>query len=91
MFGVFIFPVREHPAPSGALRHAFMSELIFSTVVVREHPAPSGALRHFERAIPHSRSRQGAPSTIRCIETWSSEYVGWLVNTSGSTQHHQVH
>ena len=38
--------VREHPAPSGALRLLMLFILRFLPCCVREHPAPSGALRH---------------------------------------------
>ena len=38
--------VREHPAPSGALRHKGVSDTVSDSAgTVREHPAPSGALR----------------------------------------------
>ena len=64
-------PVREHPAPSGALRR---NSIVESSIVdlhqVREHPAPSGALRPCAaRPLAGSTSGQGAPSTIRCIKT----------------------
>jgi len=36
---------------------------------VREHPAPSGALRPGSVHPQLSSTSQGAPSTIRCIET----------------------
>ena len=63
--------VREHPAPSGALRRRRRT-LTFHDFdgSVREHPAPSGALR--PGGVGERRGgtvRQGAPSTIRCIET----------------------
>ncbi|ERH33648.1 hypothetical protein HMPREF1550_00265 [Actinomyces sp. oral taxon 877 str. F0543] len=39
-------PVREHPAPSGALRQEHvLPHGGRDDVVVTEHPAPSGALR----------------------------------------------
>ena len=62
--------VREHPAPSGALRQFVAMRLVRKNLTVREHPAPSGALR----PVPgdpafRARFRQGAPSTIRCIKT----------------------
>ena len=83
---------------------------------VREHPAPSGALRPREREQLRLRVHsQGAPSTIRCIETVRpapGELARWQVREhpapsgalrriraggasplglmSGSTQHHQV-
>ena len=37
--------VREHPAPSGALRRRELPLDLADAVPVREHPAPSGALR----------------------------------------------
>ena len=37
--------VREHPAPSGALRRAGWNGPRRIRKTVREHPAPSGALR----------------------------------------------
>ncbi|ERH32129.1 hypothetical protein HMPREF1550_01263 [Actinomyces sp. oral taxon 877 str. F0543] len=60
---------------------------------VREHPAPSGALRpgagQSDGAEPHC---QGAPSTIRCIETGGHGARRRAQRrASGSTQHHQVH
>ena len=61
--------VREHPAPSGALRPAVARVLDTADEIVREHPAPSGALRPALRALGVPRARQGAPSTIRCIKT----------------------
>ena len=63
--------VREHPAPSGALRHRCTpSPYVYSEILVREHPAPSGALRRAPRLRGSSGLQgQGAPSTIRCIQT----------------------
>ena len=61
--------VREHPAPSGALRPRWA---LFCTCVahVREHPAPSGALRQaLIKNLLCCSLCQGAPSTIRCIKT----------------------
>ena len=63
--------VREHPAPSGALRlrnNEDSRALVGRSV--REHPAPSGALRpeHADVGVELASS-QGAPSTIRCIKT----------------------
>ena len=37
--------VREHPAPSGALRRLVLAPTNLGPLFVREHPAPSGALR----------------------------------------------
>ena len=64
--------VREHPAPSGALRPGSGAQAA-SLQEVREHPAPSGALRLGRPWCGDLRTltRQGAPSTIRCIETES--------------------
>ena len=63
--------VREHPAPSGALRHGKNATVVNHSLGVREHPAPSGALRPCNLTLTHVNRthRQGAPSTIRCIET----------------------
>ena len=63
--------VREHPAPSGALRRIkIVTRVLHVDLNVREHPAPSGALRLGARpAHGHGATGQGAPSTIRCIET----------------------
>ena len=69
--------VREHPAPSGALRRGRSARLRTPAGRVREHPAPSGALRHlfeFDSEVCHF-SRQGAPSTIRCIKTRRRDVV----------------
>ena len=43
--------VREHPAPSGALRRDKADIDCDCDAVVREHPAPSGALRRADGAI----------------------------------------
>ena len=64
--------VREHPAPSGALRHILALGCPTFVTPVREHPAPSGALRQvvgLHLDSPIGLLRQGAPSTIRCIKT----------------------
>ena len=62
--------VREHPAPSGALRLDVPEVLVVRVHPVREHPAPPGALRPFDGGLDGSDAgRQGAPSTIRCIKT----------------------
>ena len=62
--------VREHPAPSGALRPVDVAGHVRPAAPVREHPAPSGALRHaVGGALALLRRGQGAPITIRCIET----------------------
>ena len=89
--------VREHPAPSGALRPETTTaqtrsatsrqgapstiRCIKTKIIVgdwydahfrvREQPAPSGALRPgvTARVDELNAERQGAPSTIRCIET----------------------
>ena len=63
--------VREHPAPSGALRLSVALDETTAVPIVREHPAPSGALRHnvFRPERVGGNNRQGAPSTIRCIKT----------------------
>ena len=62
--------VREHPAPPGALRQDRPTCRRCGRRGVREHPAPPGALR--PRPWRSGRVNclcQGAPSTIRCIET----------------------
>ena len=84
--------VREHPAPSGALRLDAPHVPGFDGDV-REHPAPSGALRPSRPILEAIWSTcQGAPSTIRCIETMCLEDpASWYWTMSGSTQHHQVH
>ena len=63
--------VREHPAPSGALRHQKRRCQPRSPQNVREHPAPSGALRLAAGLCGGGAEFvcQGAPSTIRCIKT----------------------
>ena len=62
--------VREHPAPSGALRRHRLSVDRVLELLVREHPAPSGALRQLDVApLVSVAAGQGVPSTIRCIET----------------------
>ena len=44
--------VREHPAPSGALRLEDPPVLLpFAHEFVREHPAPPGALRRVHRVV----------------------------------------
>ena len=61
--------VREHPAPSGALRR-LGDHVLHEAVLVREHPAPSGALRLVLRLRQlRPDESQGAPSTTRCIMT----------------------
>ena len=77
--------VREHPAPSGALRPVRRSNpSLHHRCVVREHPAPSGALRPMTTAsLRYLRSAcQGAPSTIRCIETFSGSFTSSMLETS---------
>ena len=65
--------VREHPAPSGALRQGDGPLWGGAPCFVREHPAPSGALRPLPRAASAMMATsQGAPSSIRCIETGPS-------------------
>ena len=85
--------VGEHPAPSGALRRCRPGPGRSAPRTVREHPAPPGALRcDCERTtISTPALRQGAPSTIRCIETLDVPEVLVVRVQSGSTQHHQVH
>ena len=69
--------VREHPAPSGALRHKDDACATSIRSAVREHPAPSGALRHdIHNIVGVNSCGQGAPSTIRCIETHLRRGVG---------------
>ena len=48
-------PVREHPAPSGALRPENDDVINIRPRMVREHPAPSGALRHEIPVVVHER------------------------------------
>ena len=61
-------PVREHPAPSGALRHdcGLLAELVDDGV--RERPAPPGALRrgHNQCLWPRWGNIKGVPRTARC-------------------------
>ena len=66
--------VREHPAPSGALRRPRPPRYPPHRGPVREHPAPSGALRRLSLSTRRASCwSQGAPSTIRCIKTLSHE------------------
>ena len=67
--------VREHPAPSGALRPTKRRIGDRLRHHVREHPAPSGALRHIVVHVGNRERSQGAPSTIRCIKTSGAMYV----------------
>ena len=78
--------VREHPAPSGALRHGTDPVHERSKEFVREHPAPSGALRPESVVVAQRRrkTRQGAPSTIRCIKTGRRPRRGRLVAGQGA-------
>ena len=64
------FPVREHPAPPGALRQQSIIVRQDILVQVREHPAPSGALRSDYPAeyAADNAPGQGAPSTIRRVQ-----------------------
>mgnify|MGYP001642002472 FL=1 len=66
----FLFPVREHPAPPGALRREGGLPVLRVVEEVREHPAPTGAFRpeHADVGVELASS-QGATNTIRCIKT----------------------
>ena len=69
--------VREHPAPSGALRHSPNSS---GNVNASSQGAPSTircikTCPYFSNAREPS-TRQGAPSTIRCIKTPLRRRVG---------------
>ena len=86
--------------PEGSLFGHWRSGMEFAQVScrstrrgVREHPAPSGALRPAGLGTGKTAmAGQGAPSTIRCIETDDNSLLEVLaLGLSGSTQHHQVH
>ena len=85
--------VREHPAPSGALRRVVLIPRgVRRDPRVREHPAPSGALRPRTQARDcddGARVREHpAPSgALRRIRAGGASPLGLM---SGSTQHHQV-
>ena len=70
--------------PEGSLFGHWRSGVVFVQVIcrstrrgVREHPAPSGALRPLITRLLDwlSQNCQGAPSTIRCIETRGVEAI----------------
>ena len=52
-----LLPVREHPAPSGALRLKLVFVKNRPNVLVREHPAASGALRQVRAPHVHGLRR----------------------------------
>ncbi|EFW10574.1 hypothetical protein HMPREF9005_0449 [Actinomyces sp. oral taxon 178 str. F0338] len=85
--------VREHPAPSGALRRDGKSGFLLALL---GQGAPS-TIRCIETREDTGYEDwdivgQGAPSTIRCIETEVNPAArGQPDIRSGSAQHHQVH
>ena len=86
--------VREHPAPSGALRQDAVF-LCSGLVQCQGAPSTIRCIKTPHNGSPYSLTSrsQGAPSTIRCIKTVSMLILlaPFLFVGSGSTQHHQVH
>ena len=88
--------VREHLAPSGALR---LQQLLLGDLVpdVREHLAPSGALRLVLNTVPRDRRPEGvrehpAPSgALRLVGGGEGRVASWAVRAhpapSGALRH----
>ncbi|ERH28485.1 hypothetical protein HMPREF1550_02085 [Actinomyces sp. oral taxon 877 str. F0543] len=86
--------VREHPAPSGALRRDLSVKRFNHAIhLVREHPAPSGALRQAGRDLARDRIElvREHPAPSGALRPPVQIITDHDVDTSGSTQHHQVH
>ena len=86
--------VREHPAPSGALRRVVLIPRgVRRDPRVREHPAPSGALRPRTQARDcddGARVREHPAPSGALRRGDKGAHPRGLVGVSGSTQHHQV-
>ena len=85
--------VSGHPAPSGALRLdiviPFLRAYLWSAGT-QHHQVHYDSQRPLEETSA-TRTGQGAPSTIRCIETCNRTVAGSNPAAVREHQHHQVH